>query len=300
MRGASARAPRRAGTTLVRRPPAPPREPSDRPAARAPCRGSDRCRPGVASGRVTTTSGVRPVPLIQRLFGVSQRAMVSLKAPPSPLSSCHCWTVPLPNDCWPTRRARPVSWSAPATISLADALPPSISTTTSQVGAGRDAVAERLGRDLVPLRVLLPEDRAGRDELAGDLACRRDVATRVPAQVEDELRPAGREVCLQGGHHVVGRRVREAREPDVADRPVGQDPALDLLGLDHVARDRQLDRCAAAAAQGERHDRALRAADPVPRTIDRQPVEGRAIDRDHDVTDLDARLVGRRARRSAW
>ena len=51
---------------------------------------------------------------------------VRRNAPPSPASSCHCWTVPLPNDRCPTSVARPVSWSAPATISLADALPPSI------------------------------------------------------------------------------------------------------------------------------------------------------------------------------
>ena len=40
------------------------------------------------------------------MSGVSQRAIVSLNAPPSPLSSCHCWTVPLPNDGSPTSVAR--------------------------------------------------------------------------------------------------------------------------------------------------------------------------------------------------
>ncbi len=62
---------------------------------------------------------------------------------------------------------------------------------------GGDAVAERFGRDLPALRVLLPEEDARADELAGDLARRRDVAAGVAAQVEDQLRPAGREVGLQ-------------------------------------------------------------------------------------------------------
>ena len=43
--------------------------------------------------------------------------------------------MPLPNDCWPTSVARFESWSAPATISLADALPPSMRATTSIFGS---------------------------------------------------------------------------------------------------------------------------------------------------------------------
>ena len=53
------------------------------------------------------TSGSSPTSWIQRLLGVSQRAIVRRNAPPSPVSSCHCWTVPLPNDVWPTSVARP-------------------------------------------------------------------------------------------------------------------------------------------------------------------------------------------------
>ena len=96
-------------------------------------------------------SGSSPTSWIQRLFGVSQRAIVRRNAPPSPVSSCHCWTVPLPNDVWPTSVARPVSCSAPATISLADALPPSMRHDDLEVGARRDAAGLRVGGDLVPV-----------------------------------------------------------------------------------------------------------------------------------------------------
>ena len=72
---------------------------------------------------------------IQCLSGVSHLAIVRRNAPPSPASSCHCWTVPLPNDRCPTSVARPLSCSAPATISLADALPRSMRTTTRIEGS---------------------------------------------------------------------------------------------------------------------------------------------------------------------
>src|SRR4029077_30439 len=86
-------------------------------------------------GIATGTSGVSPTPWIQRLSGVSQRAIVSLNAPACPVSSCHCWIVPLPYDCWPTSVARFESLSAPATISLDDALPPLIRHTIRRFGA---------------------------------------------------------------------------------------------------------------------------------------------------------------------
>ena len=76
-----------------------------------------------------------PVPWIQVLFGVSQRAIVNRKPPWSPSSCVHCWTVPLPYVVEPTIVARPRSWSAPATISEADAEPPSTSTTSRIAGS---------------------------------------------------------------------------------------------------------------------------------------------------------------------
>ena len=43
--------------------------------------------------------------------------------------------MPLPYEVWPTSVARFVSWSAPATISLAEALPPSTRQTTRSFGS---------------------------------------------------------------------------------------------------------------------------------------------------------------------
>ena len=56
--------------------------------------------------------------------------------------------------------ARPVSWSAPATISLAEALPRSMRTATADGRISRHAVpgADRVG--VVSLGILLPEDGA--------------------------------------------------------------------------------------------------------------------------------------------
>ena len=123
----SARAAMRRSPPPVR--PRPPQAPSPRrcPPSTSSARSSVGSVPaGTGVGRSPTTSGLSPTPWIQRLFGVSHFAIVSRNAPPSPVSSCHCWTVPLPYDCWPTSVARPVSCRAPATISLADALPPSM------------------------------------------------------------------------------------------------------------------------------------------------------------------------------
>ena len=250
---------------------------------------------GIGLGRVTTTSGVRPVLWIQRLSGVSQRAIVSLNAPPSPVSSCHCWTVPLPNDWSPTRVARFVSWRAPgddlaggraAAVDEADDL---------ELRVGRHAVAQGLGGDLGALRVLLPEDDAGRDELAGDLARRRDVAARVAPEVQDELRPAGLDVGGEGVGQLVGGGIGEAGQPDVPDRPAGEDLAVDLLLLDDVAGDRDLERTRRAALDRERHDRALGAADLVARRVDGQPIERDAVRLEDEVAGLESGALGRRS-----
>ena len=166
---------------------------------------------GTVAGRVTTTSGVRPVPWIQRLSGVSQRATVSLNAPPSPVSSCHCWMVPLPYDCSPTSVARfavleragdDLARGGAAAVDQDDDL---------HMRVRGDPVGQGLGRDLVALGVLLPEDDARADELAGDLAGGRDVAAGIAAQVEHEPRPAGLEVSREGLDDLVGGRVARSR-----------------------------------------------------------------------------------------
>ena len=189
-------------------------------APRAPGRASGPRRPGPDRAASRRRPGVSPTSWIQRLSGVSQRATVSRNAPPSPDSSCHCWTVPLPNDVWPTSVARPASWSAPATISLADAVPPSMRADDPQVRArSRRRRRARRSRSGSPVGVLLPEDDARADELAGDAPRRRDVAAGVAAEIEDQLRPARRRDARP-------ERVFELRppprrrtlEPDVADR----------------------------------------------------------------------------------
>ena len=73
-------------------------------------------------------SGVMPLPWIERPFGVKYFAVVSRRPEPSD-SGMIVWTEPLPNVWVPTTIARPQSWSAPATISEAEALPWLTSTT---------------------------------------------------------------------------------------------------------------------------------------------------------------------------
>ena len=180
-------------------------------APRAPCRGSGRCpRPATAAGS-TTTSGVSPTLWIQRLSGVSQRATVSLNAPPSPVSSCHCWTVPLPYDCWPTSVARFGVLQRPGD-DLARRRAAAVDEHDEPGARDRSRRRRRVRRSRPGCRSASCSQKthAGADELAGDLAGRRHVATGVAAQVEDE--PSGRR---RGGRlsavtTVVGRRVREA------------------------------------------------------------------------------------------
>ena len=66
---------------------------------------------------------------MERCFGVKYLATVSFSAEPSS-SSTTVWTDPFPKVWHPTTTARPWSWSAPATISLALALPRLTRSTT--------------------------------------------------------------------------------------------------------------------------------------------------------------------------
>ena len=69
-----------------------------------------------------------PLPWIERPFGVKYLAVVSRSPEPSDSGMMVC-TEPLPKVWVPTIVARPQSWSAPATISEAEALPWLTSTT---------------------------------------------------------------------------------------------------------------------------------------------------------------------------
>ena len=131
------------------------------PAPRAPRRAPGRRRS--CGRRVTTTSGrdarCRGSSV---LSGVSHFAIVSRKPPWSSSSCVHCWTVPLPNVFSPTSVARPRSWSAPATISDADARAPVDEHDEPDRRVGRRAARQRGGLGQVAVGVLLPEDRARR------------------------------------------------------------------------------------------------------------------------------------------
>ena len=134
-----------------------------RRAPRAPCRASGPRRPGRSAGTSTTTSGVRPTSWIQRLSGVSQRAIVSLNAPPSPLELLPLLDGALaerlsgrrasPARCPAARRPRSRSPTRCRRRSRHDEL---------RSGSVATPPGVRLGRDLVALRVLLPEDDARR------------------------------------------------------------------------------------------------------------------------------------------
>ena len=79
-------------------------------------------------------SGCTPSGATLLWSGVNQRLIV-IRTPPSFSRRDHTWTVFLPNDGSPTTVARPLSLSAAATISDADADPPLIRTATGRSGS---------------------------------------------------------------------------------------------------------------------------------------------------------------------
>src|SRR5262249_55222429 len=98
-----------------------------------------RARLSPSSGLVEGTSfaftcGVIPVPLIAVPFGVGCRPTARPSAPPL-LRGITSWKVPLPNDVVPTTLAVPDCSSAAVTISEAEAVSPSISTTIGRRGS---------------------------------------------------------------------------------------------------------------------------------------------------------------------
>ncbi len=75
-----------------------------------------------------------------RPLGVNQRPVVSLSAHPPSRVKMSC-TTPLPKVAVPSTTARSWSWRAPATISDAEALEPSVSTTSASPASSRCGVA---------------------------------------------------------------------------------------------------------------------------------------------------------------
>ena len=161
-------------------------------------------------------SGVRPTLWIQRLSGVSHFETVSFTPPSSP-SSSHSWTVPLPNDVSPMSVARSRSWSAPGDDLARRRATRDRSRTTTSID-GSVAMPPGAGVDLrlVAVRVLLPVDRAVRDELAGDVRGVRHEATRVAAQVEHDLLDPVVEVGLDRRLELRRALAREAGQAHVA------------------------------------------------------------------------------------
>ena len=97
-----------------------------------------------------------------------------------------------------------------------------------QIVARGDAARVGRRRRLLPVRVLLPEDDAVGDEVAGDRPGGGDEAARIAAQVQDQLGPAGVDVRLEGLADLARRprrrsrssgRTRPCRRPGPSSRP---------------------------------------------------------------------------------
>ena len=125
----------------------------------APSSSSALSRIGSVAGRESVGQrrrrrpGSMPASWIQRLSGVSHRAIVSRNAPPSPGSSCHCWTVPLPNDVCADER-RPPAVLERAGDDLAGRRAAAVDQARRPRSSGRWPAppGRRVGRDLVARR----------------------------------------------------------------------------------------------------------------------------------------------------
>ena len=199
--------------------------------------GSPR-RGGVSGSSFALTSGFRPaprdVPLPPRLRPLGRKYWPTVMSSAPPLSSSTTsWKTPLPYVRVPTSFARSRSWSAPATISDADALARSTSTVTGVFGS--DGVAGRA------VDLLLYRAPARRDhfpfgqERAGDEPRLLDEPARVGAQVEHDARDL---LLLCLAQRLVQLGVRAAGEALEADDRV----LLAVLGvlLRRDGRDRDL------------------------------------------------------------
>ena len=141
------------------------------------------------------------------------------------------WTEPLPYERAPTILPRPLSWIAPAKISLALALSPSIKTTSGN--------APRAGAVGAVIKVFLFAASAGGDdaalgnELVGDLDAGRKQAARVAAEVDDQ---ASHALPVQVPQRVfeIGRRgLLERGDANVGHSGLGIDE-LHILQAGHV------------------------------------------------------------------
>ncbi len=239
--------------------------PDSSPASTRSARSSPSSR-GVFGLSFARTSGCRPAPGFTpppprlRPLGVKYCPAVMSRAPPL-RSSMTSWKTPLPKVRVPTIFARPRSCSAPATISDADAVSRSTSTTSGVDFAIGSPVAFRVC-EATP-RPAQRHDLAVGQERARDELRLLDQAAAVAAQVEHDPVGALLHAPLD---RVVDLRVR------TRGRERGKRDHGELLAADRAQRrgdDGHRDRCAR-----ERDVARLAAMDTVILTSD----PGRALD----------------------
>ena len=191
-----------------------------RRAPRAPCRGSGRCRAAWLGGRSTDDVGREPDVVDPALVGRQPARDRELER-----AALARQLLPLLDGALAERlsgrRASPAR--GPGARRRRSRSPRRCrrrsGTTSSIVGIGRDAAAA--ARRSRPGRRSRPAPRRSAPSAMNWLAIvarRGDVAARVAAQVEDQLRPPGVEVRRERVLELVGRGVGEAGQPDVADR----------------------------------------------------------------------------------
>ena len=240
----------------------PPPRPPPRPGRLTGRRGRRRPRPCPGPRRPAWparpspgTSGTMPFPVSTprpprlRPSGVKYWPAVMSSAPPLESSST-CWNTPLPNVSEPTTFARSRSWSAPVTISEADAVPSLTRTTSGAFGTTGLPVARSvaLGHGAAPRR----HDRPVLEEGAGDELGLAHEAAAVVAQVQDERLGALLALLLEGTVDLgvrAGAEARQAHHADLAAVRRRPRPARDDRHADRVARQGPRDAACARAAR---------------------------------------------------
>ena len=232
---------------------------------------------------------------MDRPLGVYHLPVVSLSAYPSSSGYTDC-TNPLPNDVCPTISARSWSCRAPATISAADAVDPSVSTISGiDPNAGAWSVESTCGG---PVRVRT--ERISSPALRKrPLSCRlwSTYAAGIAPLVEND---AARALLLQRPRRlgdVARRRLIELLQRDVPD-VAGQHERVRHRGhVNHGARELDRDRLRhAGASEPDLHLGARRAGQIVGGLRERPATCGERVDPQDLVALDDAGGLGRRVR----
>ena len=254
---------------------------------------SSTSSPETDSGPTTSMSGGTPTPSIEEPSGSSHLATDSRNPPLSPGSSVHSWIVPFPNVVSPTSVARSRAPSAPARISLADAVPSSMRTAMSMPGSVARPPARASIDASLAARLLLLVHRAVRQELARHRHRGIDEAAGVVPDVHDEGLDAGFEMGSQLPVEVVRGTDAERVDPQVPDAPVGEDRRADVLLADELAGDRQRE-VGALALDAQLDVGAAGTADELDRVAHRQSGYRSVVDRPDLVAPLQTGIRGRR------